>query len=215
MSIRTEEELNSRLSEEIAWRKKELTKLRSLAEFSGRSEDECNIYIRSGIAMLYAHWEGFVKEAASSYLEFVRVRGLSYKQLTPSFIAIAVRPRLEDAIQSKKFSKLNDILEFLLTRSTEECDFHHKKAVNTQANLSSVVFKDIIYMLNFDYSEYATKEKLLDDKLLHYRNNIAHGKKLSLDFDDYLTLHREVISLMDKLMEQICTAVSEKRYLRC
>ncbi len=71
MNIRTVDQLNEFLSGEIIWRKKELTALRSLVESAKSSTDKQNALIRSGMTVLYAHWEGFVKAAASAYLEFV------------------------------------------------------------------------------------------------------------------------------------------------
>ena len=69
--IRTLNDLNERLSEDLVWRKKELSVLKGLIETNSFTQNKTNALIRSGIALLYAHWEGYIKCAASAYLEFV------------------------------------------------------------------------------------------------------------------------------------------------
>ena len=71
MKIRTARQLRVALSAELIWRKKELATIRSLIRSKKWTTDQRNAIIRSAITVLYAHWEGFVKAAASAYLEFV------------------------------------------------------------------------------------------------------------------------------------------------
>ena len=77
--IRTVSQLSDKLSEEIAWRKKELIYIKSLIEKNRYKSVESTL-IRSGTALLYAHWEGFIKNAATSYVEFVARQNLKYSE---------------------------------------------------------------------------------------------------------------------------------------
>ena len=54
-----------------------------------------------------------------------------------------------------------------------------------------------------DYSPYEIKEKIIDETLLRSRNEIAHGQYLLIQFDQYIELHHEIISLMDLFKDQI------------
>ena len=45
---------------------------------------------RAGVALLYAHWEGFTKEACQAYLEFVVKRKLKYGEMSDAFIITSV-----------------------------------------------------------------------------------------------------------------------------
>ena len=78
MSIRTAEQLSDKLSTDLDWRKKELSELKSLVEARNISPQRHNALMRSGICILYAHWEGFVKLASNSYLEYVAMQKLRY-----------------------------------------------------------------------------------------------------------------------------------------
>jgi hypothetical protein len=215
MSIRTIEQLHDFLENEIVWRKKEVATLRSLAESARASRDKQNALIRSGITLLYAHWEGFVKAAASAYLEFVAMQRLSYQDLAANFIALAMKGKLEEATQTNKASIFNEVAQFFLTGLTEKSRIPYQDAVDTRSNLSSEVFREIVYMLGLDYlPPYATKEKLIDTKLLHLRNTIAHGNYLLINLGEYRELHQEMIILMDTFRNQIDNAAITKAYRR-
>ncbi len=66
MKLNTAEQLSDRLSHDLAWRKKELSEVKSLVETRSFSDSKHKALVRSGICLLYAHWEGFVKLAANS-----------------------------------------------------------------------------------------------------------------------------------------------------
>ena len=72
----------------------------------------------------------------------------------------------------------------------------------------------IAHTLGLDYGEYATKAKLIDETLLRNRNNVAHGKYLVMDIEEFIGLHRAIINLMDLFSNQISNAASTKAYQR-
>ncbi len=57
--------------------------------------------------------------------------------------------------------------------------------------------------LGLDYSRFATKEKLIDEKLLKNRNSIAHGQYLLVSFAEYIDLHDEVLGIMQDFYNQV------------
>jgi hypothetical protein len=211
MKIRTVEQLSDNLAEELAWRKIELSALKSLIDSKSFASGKTKALLRSGITMLYAHWEGFVKVAANSYLEFVAMQNLPYNQLANNFIALAMKDKLDQAKETKKATIYNEVAEFFITKLTERSIIKYEFRIAT-SNLSSSVFKEIMLMLGLDYSFYESKEVLIDEKLLKKRNIIAHGNYLDIDEQDYDDLHTEVIVMMDTLRNQIDNAASTKQY---
>lgn len=85
MSIRTAEQLSDRLATDLAWRKKELSEMKSLIEAKNVSDQRHKVLVRGGVCILYSHWEGFVKLAANSYLEYVNSKKLTYQELSSNF----------------------------------------------------------------------------------------------------------------------------------
>jgi hypothetical protein len=209
--IRTVSQLSDQLSEEIAWRKKELIYIKTLIE-KNRYQTVQSTLLRSGTAILYAHWEGFVKNAATSYVEFVARQNLKYSELAPNFLALAVKRQLNEAQSSHRAVIFTKVVDFLITGLESKCLIQWDDAIKTQSNLNSEVLRDIVCILGLDYSLYETKEKIIDETLLRSRNEIAHGQYLLIEFDQYMELHHEIISLMDLFRDQIENAAISKTY---
>lgn len=212
MTIRTEEQLADFLSEELAWRKKELAELKSLIQLSTLPRNKKDVLIRSGVAILYAHWEGFVKKAATAYVEYVSMLRLKYKDLASNFVALGMKEKLENATSTNKATIFIEATDFIINKLDERSSLPYKTCINTKSNLSFELFRDIITLLNLDFSPYLTKETLIDKKLRIPRNNIAHGHYLTTDQDDYLDLHRQVIELLDLFRNQIDNATHLKTF---
>lgn len=213
MTIRTLEQLSDSLAGDLAWRKKELANLKSLIESSGMSSSQERVLLRSGITILYAHWEGFIKTAASNYLEYVAMQRLRYDELSSNFVALALRNRLSQASETSKATIFTEAIDFIRSQLTQRGLVPYKDIVQTGSNLSSSVLKEITCVLGLDYSFYETKQMLIDSNLLAKRNYVAHGEYLRLEKDDYLQLHSQVVSMMDNFRNQIdnCAAIENYR----
>ena len=75
---RTIEILQKNLDEDMAWRIRELSILKT--KIPRQKGTEQDVLIRAGITTLYAHWEGFIKYAAECYLQFVSLKKLNYHE---------------------------------------------------------------------------------------------------------------------------------------
>ncbi len=211
--IYTAEHLEDALSNAIAWRKKELATLKSLVRSGSHSRSKLNCLIRSGIAILYAHWEGFIKEAGTAYLEFVSRQRLTYQELTPNFIAFAMKKQLNEARQTNKAIIYNQVVEFFLSGLIQRSQIaYDDSAINIESNLSSAVLRNIVHMLGLDYSAFESKEKLIDEKLLKRRNHIAHGKYLTVDETEFAEIYDQIIVLMDIFRNQISNSAVLEKY---
>jgi MAE_28990/MAE_18760-like HEPN len=212
MSVRTIEELSDFLADELAWRKKELADLRTLAENKDFKESRRNALVRCGVIMLYAHWEGFIRASSSAYLEFVSRQRLLFRELAPNFVAVGIRQLLHNVSMSKTSRDHNTLVKFFLTRMSERSSLPYKSVVDTGSNLSSTVFRDVVERLGLDYSLDETKEKLIDEKLLNSRNTIAHGSYLQTDLNGFVDMQDEVLGMMELFRNQIENSAIMKSY---
>ncbi|MBH8564055.1 hypothetical protein I8748_18000 [Nostoc sp. CENA67] len=208
------ENLIDRLSQDSAWRKKELSDLKTLIESKSLSFGRHNAILRSGVTILYAHWEGFVKTSASSYLEFVAMQKLRYEELSSNFVALAMKAKLDQAMETNKPTIFTEVTEFIMTKMAERSSIPYKNVIKTGSNLSSSILREIICILGLDYSFFETKQVIIDEKLLKNRNTIAHGEYLLLDREAYLELHSQVIEMMDNFRTQIENCAAMKSYSR-
>ncbi|NEP63802.1 MAG: hypothetical protein F6K31_44070 [Symploca sp. SIO2G7] len=213
MNIRTTEQLSDKLSSDLLWRKKELAEVKSLVESKTVSAQRHKALIRSGVCILYSHWEGFVKLAANSYLEYVRLQKLTYRELSTNFLALAMKEKLKEAKDTNKPSLYIPVCDFFLSELDQRCSLP-KDIISTASNLSSEILKEITDLLGIDFSHYSTKSVLIDKKLLYTRNTIAHGNYLIFDREEYMELHKEVINMLDLFRNQIENAAIKQEYLQ-
>lgn len=210
MKIRTESQLLSMLDDEFAWRRKELTALWS--DVQSAPEISRQARLRAGVALLYAHWEGFIKAAGDFFVTFVAVRKLNHDQLGTGFLSLALRKRLKAFSDTSSVPQHIAFLSFLRTEMTSRARLPQIGAIKAESNLNSRRLKDIVLTLGLDYSAYELKENLIDAQLLKWRNTIAHGKALHPSMDDFNILYGEVTTLLRIFKDQVENAVILQTY---
>lgn len=212
--MRTKAELLQQIDDDLIWRRRELLFIRAAVEAAEGNAPKQSAFLRAGVAILYAHWEGFVKRCGTYYLQFVAEQGHVAQALKPNFVAIKFRARLAEAAKSRKVSTTNDVVEYFCTKMGDRLRIPHKGVLDTASNLSSAVLADIVETLGLDAAPYETKRHLIDTKLVDRRNHIAHGDFLDLDPEDFLSLYDDVNSLMDAFRTQVQNAAATDLYLR-
>lgn len=214
MKIRSTIELNTALNNALAWRKKEITTLL----LNIRSQRRAHIkkaYLRASIPMIYAHWEGFIKEASSCYLEFVSRQRLQYCELTTNFIAVSCKSIISDLSKSKRINTHNQFIDFIMLNQSDRARVPYNGVVDTESNLSSRVLQNLLNTIGLPYDEFWKSKSLgIDGKLLHYRNKIAHGEKHEIDETTFLELHDLVINSLDYIKNSIENHATQKKYKR-
>ena len=113
MKIRTSNQLQDVLDEEFAWRLKEIHDIRAAARGAGSATQKT--FVRAGVALLYAHWEGFVKASAEAYVNYLSCKGLRYGQLRSCFIALGLKGQLTKVVSSGQSITAVSAIDFILT----------------------------------------------------------------------------------------------------
>lgn len=211
--IRTPNELTDKISEDLIWRRKELTDLRALVQ-QYHGELRSRVIIRCAIALLYAHWEGFVKKSSSYYLEYVASHQLPHKKLAVNFIGLILRSKFHELGASKKMSGGNVLADFFCTKLDTRSNVPYKKGVDTKSNLSSTVLIDILNALGLDASNFESRLVFIDTNLVRPRNHIAHGEDSYMTVKEYLDLHDDVITLIEMYRTEIENATALRRFER-
>lgn len=212
MNPRTEGALYQHLDHEMSWRIKEIHTLRrSVLVADGRAAD---VHVRAGVALLYAHWEGFVKSAANAYVTYLAYRGDMSKDMKSCFVALAMRVKLGEAIQSPKASLSIAAVDFFAAEIDKPISLPKKDAVSAQDNLNWDVLRNICMWIGVESTKYESRSNLIDERLLKSRNGIAHGDRLLVDVKGYLELVDKVLEMMRWFKTDIENAVCNKDFLK-
>lgn len=215
MKITDLEELQEKIDSDFAWRKKELTLLKSnVMKSKSFAKDTA---IRSGVALLYAHWEGLVKNVAMYYLCFISYQKYLYKDLKPNFLAISIKKEFERFQDTKKTSLHTEIINKVFEIQSQESKIPYDKVIKTDSNLKSDVFKEIMASLALEIDEFELSFALIDENLLRMRNFICHGERLEqidLDENKYIEMHDKIRILMEKFVQHVMDAAINNYYLK-
>ena len=222
MSTYSIEKLQSKLDKNLAARKRELTIIKT--QVTSAENLILNTFIRIGIVMLYAHWEGFIKIAAREYLCYLNHLHISRNTMKDNFHTLAIKPTIRDCSQSLKTEKYYEILNEVINNSSMIFNVNQmdKLIVNTESNLSYSVLQDILFNLGLEKNKYELKANYIKEELLDKRNAIAHGELLEMTTEEsiedrkqsFYSLCTDIIKLMETFKEQILDAATQQLYLK-
>ncbi len=220
--IRNLSELFENIEKEYAWRITELSSYRNIAmsETGKRLES----LIRAGVTLLYAHWEGFIKESADLYYSFVINQSHQLNELNNSFVSIALRSEINDLQNSKKLKIHNSVIHSFYNENNKVPDFSFTSPIRT-SNLKFEIFEDVCLMIGININEFHIRykskgfdrelEKYIDETLLNQRNTIAHGNYLKIDKTEFKEIYDVIVNgLLYSFKELIMDCAQNKKYLR-
>lgn len=211
-NIRSVSDIENAISESIAWRIKEISTLKS---FIPKNQSPTQtVLIRAGIPLLYAHWEGFVKNCAEWYVEYVSRKRIKYEELQSGFVIMALKKELNELQDMKRFNKNVHLVDFFAQQMQKRASIPRGPNINTESNLNYDVLSSIIASIGLDGKVFELHENFIDVSLLSQRNKIAHGEYLSLTYSAYENISDEVVSLMRNFQSLIINAVANDSFKR-
>jgi hypothetical protein len=210
--LQTQNQLQDFLDSELGWRVKEISALKGAVRSAAYVSEQT--LVRASVALLYAHWEGFVKNAATGYVTYVNNQGLSYSELQTCFVVLGFKKTLHDVQQSKK-SQLNIAsVDFLRDGLSKKSQMKIDTAIDTESNLNAAVFQNILHAVGIETSPYEAKAHLIDESLLKRRNTIAHGEYIDVAKEDWSNLADEVLAVLRQFKTDIENAMALSTFKR-
>ena len=222
---KTEKSFESRLENDLGWRKKEISDLYLLA-----AEKPSEAIYKSLLLMIYAHWEGFIKKSSKLYLNSVAEQNNTLSELCINFKAIKLKSKIDACVQStnafsiehqiKFFSEYDDTttkFDISISPDKRQGDYF----INTESNLNNDVLRRIYKTIGLHYSSpLKTRGVFIDTKLVDRRNAIAHGDKLfansqpeALTLDYIKELKSVVFAILEAFQRDLLEHYHNKFYL--
>ena len=171
--------------------------------------------VRMSIPMIYALWEGYVREVCQLYLEHIETHVSRAADLQPAILGYMWTPALRPLTGGLNFSRKTSIAELVLTSASTPVSFRStEKEIGTKSNLKHSVLEDIAAHLCLDISPLAGWKSHLN-ALVDLRNNIAHGSRpTGLSYLDFDTYAHDTLMLMEGFEEVLLAAVRSSSYER-
>lgn len=195
----------------MSWRIREISTFR-LASKQDRVDRDT--LIRAGVAMVYAHWEGFIKSASESYLEFVNNQGHLYRELKTCFVVFGMKGKLALLGDSRQAKTNIEVLDFVMSEMDQPAKMALSNAIRTEANLTSNVFRNIATSIDVPITQYESRFPLIDESLVGRRNSIAHGEYLGLKPGEFIQLADDVQMMMRWYKTDLQNAATLGKYKR-
>lgn len=206
--------IKDKIDFEIEWVIKEITKLKLIPHRHSLSKEESVIYFKSIVPMLYAYLEGFIKKSFKIYIEFVNEKNLGYNEISNKLLVHKFEKKYNcftEKIENidKKVNLINNIIKDINYMDIK-IFFNDKKIQNINCDRLNKLFNE----MNFK----SINNKKINDglnKLLQYRNGIAHGEnsykvteELVMEFIDI------IVSTMDEVSDIIVEGYNQENYLK-
>ena len=210
--VRSVSEAQDYLDQEFAWRLKEIADLKSAIRSTSAVRE--GTLLRAAVPLLYAHWEGFIKNAAEAYLSYVAHQRHTYEELQTCFVVRGLKRELDELSNSSSSSRNSRIVDFLLEELESRATIPYKGAVDTHSNVSSEVFTNIANSIGIDTTWYETKYNFIDESILNRRNKIAHGRYVDVGADEFVELSDQIIALLRGFKTDIENSLIQDSYTR-
>jgi MAE_28990/MAE_18760-like HEPN len=204
------EDFVNQISQSVDRRREQITKIRRIVKDQDQTMLK-EISILMSLPILYANWEGFVKESLLIYLEYIKAQNLECKELRPALIAYALNKDFNRLKGNQNTDTLVSVTESFL-KIIENPFGIAELSVDTKSNLKWKVLIDICDKLSIDISSMSSFKRKINS-LVEKRNSIAHGgREPRYYYQDFEENASVVLGAIEEFERVLTQCVANKYY---
>jgi len=195
-------------------RARELSDIKT--QFSGsRVNSAYGIHSKAIIVLAYAHWEGFYNDSVNYYIQHLVEAQTRVADAGWSLLCGVLRSEfqsLRDRYHSPE-AKLQfvDSLKEISERGFDNFD---KTVILSKSNLDFSKLRHNFNILGFDITPFQQHRLRIDNELVKWRHQVAHGDSPDLsavDLDNHIAFTQKAMLLLaDTFQSSISTVISER-----
>lgn len=195
---------------DIDWRVSELATIKTLPTKYNMTEHYTQTLIWYSIPSIYAIWEGFMKNSLHNYISFINRKNISINELDINIITNTIDNECQLADERTHFkTKKNLVCQIFKIFKKNPINMSPIEFVGSNLNYKST--NEILEKFNLPPIDISFKKPL--DKLLFFRNHIAHGensiKVKKIDIEIFTLL---IGDLMVDILLKIDESTKNKSY---
>ncbi|GAB4058201.1 MAE_28990/MAE_18760 family HEPN-like nuclease [Uliginosibacterium sediminicola] len=205
--------ISKELTRDLEWREAELALMRKDLIRTTKGSLHEQALLRANVAMLYAHYEGFCKFALGVYLEALGKLRIQRKHLNWRLATFSMGELKKELIsKGDSAAFFSAFMDGFNTRLEEQVTQFEQ--IPSISNLWPDLLIEWLDRLALESNYIATEGTLLDS-LVSARNQIAHGKKLTINSREALDKYANVAELaMHTVAVGIVDSIQKRTYLR-
>lgn len=188
----------------LSLRRIEISTLLKFLQMQNLSPKEQEVLIKNFIVFLYSNWQGYIDECSKKYLEFVNVQCSKWICiLETDFYTWNLKI---DTLKRDYFKRLKIDYADFITKCIKELRFN----LLDIAKINGWTSTDFSNQNNFQQ----TLSYIVNNGLVDLRNNISHGKKVSLYWISEIEIIVEFIfKILEKYKEFLIINIYNETYL--
>ncbi len=208
----SETDLSQLLTDDRTWRIREISDLKGAIRRADTLTQR--VLLRGLVAICYAHWEGYVRNASTKFLEHIALRKFKYDQLERRVTHNRFLPRLAKLAATKGgFAERCELVNAILDCGEDRFSRLDADLINTKANLNYEIFSEICSVCGVSIETFSTHETFIDVLLLKRRNSIAHGEDTFVSIDDLDEVSATTIELMRQFSHALENQACSRSFL--
>ncbi|MSZ77005.1 MAG: hypothetical protein F2667_07840 [Actinobacteria bacterium] len=199
------------LDADLAKRRRELIDLRLM--ISSGTGSRLAMLGRTCQVMAYAHWEGFVKHALQTYLEYIVMLQPKLGDLRLELQALSVRHAMRLAVAPERdIAQLALLIPSLDARANDVFVVDPKEIIRS-GNLTADTLRVLLGCSGLQFGAiYQARENYIDSVICGRRHRVAHGSWQPVTPTEARDLLADVMSLCQEINDQVQTAVVYEHY---
>ena len=198
------------ISRDLDWREAEIASMRLLLNRKDISSKQIEVLLRAAWALLYAHYEGFVKYCLTLFYEEISIRSVKCESLPISTQVFALTKVLKQIRVLPPADMIAEVTNFKSKHLDSLASFPE---VDTVSNLWPETLIALLASADLDSRTVEMNRPKLAT-LVSRRNEIAHGQKNFIaEYLYYLTYETAVYEVMYDLALQVEARLASTPYL--
>jgi hypothetical protein len=202
--------LISEIQADIEWRVDEISNLKTIPIRYGMTKSHQHTLILSSIPSMYALWEGYLKTTFSLVTQFINKLNLKHSDVHVNLLTHSID---NDCNLSNERKNLDSKIKFIKVLSSKfNSPFVLSQGIPTESNSNYKTTNKILERFNINNIHPDNKAPL--DKLLFFRNSIAHGENaITVERTDIDRFSLLIQNLMYEVLLLVEDCILNKRYL--